>query len=147
MSEGWTLGPDLAADVAAIPGQRLATSPETLRACVYPLREANGSWTFRHLPPWPTALYVALDDCYRSLYTGKVQRGTAERPDMNAVRDRTREHYRDNQPPEARHTWHHLWTIPIEHGVPGAELEAWETRVRRCTASPQTRKSALLRSA
>ncbi len=147
MSAGWTLSPGLVAGVAAIPGPRLATPPETLQACVYPLRETDGSWTVRHLPFWPTALYVALDDRYRSLYTGKVQRGTAERPGMSALRDRTREHHRDNQPPEARHTWYHLWVIPVEPGVPGADLEAWETRVRRQTASPQTRKSALLRPA
>ncbi|MFF5393459.1 hypothetical protein ACFY5H_35080 [Streptomyces sp. NPDC013012] len=145
MGAGWTLGLGLASRVAAIPGPRLATPAEHLRACVYPLRESDGTWTFRLLPSWPTAIYVALDRNHGCLYTGIVQRGTAEHPDMNAVRDRTREHYRDNQPPEARHTWHHLWVIPLEHNTPRANLETWETRVRRQTASTQTRKSSLLR--
>ncbi|MFI7445807.1 hypothetical protein [Nonomuraea indica] len=74
-----------------------------------------------------------------------MQRGTREQPDMRALRERTAEHYRDNQPYQVRDTWWHLWVIPLHHGVPREDLETWETTVRWATASPQTRKSRLLR--
>ncbi|MEV5522322.1 hypothetical protein ACWCV2_01570 [Streptomyces pseudogriseolus] len=143
MSTGWALSAQLAASVAAIPGQRLAVATEQLVTCVYSLRERNGTFTTRRLPPWSSAIYVALDEHRRCLYTGIVQRGTTKYPDPRAIKDRTAEHYRNNEPIETRATWHHLWVIPLHHGVPRPQLEAWETRVRQQTASPQTRRSRL----
>ncbi|MBG7704793.1 hypothetical protein HCJ76_43720 [Streptomyces sp. MC1] len=147
MTTGWSLSTALATDIAAAPGSHLAVPASALVTCVYALRDRHGAWTTQALPLWPAALYVALDEQHRCLYTGVVQRGTTEHPDMNAIRHRTAEHYRDNEPPEARTTWHHLWVIPLHHGLPRADLEEWETRVRRRTASPQTRRSRLLGSA
>ncbi|MFI0813879.1 hypothetical protein [Streptomyces echinatus] len=147
MTAGWTLSARLATAIAAVPGSHLTVPANALATCVYPLRDRHGAWTTRALPLWPVALYVALDEQHRCLYTGAVQRGTTQRPDMNAIRHRTAEHYRGNEPPEARATWHYLWVIPLNHGLPRTDLEEWETQVRRRTASAQTRRSRLLRPA
>lgn len=146
MSAGWTLGPGLAARIAVIPGPRLATPAEQLQACVYPLRESDGTWTFRFLPSWPTAIYIALDEHHACLYTGIVQRGTTEQPEANAIRDRTREHYRDNEPPrgppylapplgDSPRTRHPTWRSR-DMGNPSAQTDGITPDPQEHTAAP-----------
>jgi hypothetical protein len=147
MSRGWILGSQLAERVARIPGPHLAVDASDLVRCVYSLHEGHGRWTGQALPLWSSALYVALDHDQHCMYTGIVQRGTIDRPNMRALRDRTAEHYRDNQPRQARATWWRLWVIPLHHGVSREDLEKCETTVRWTTASPQTCKSRLLQHA
>lgn len=153
MSAGWILGPGLASRVAAIPGPRLATPAEHLQACDYPLRESDGTWTFRFLPSWPTAIYVALDRHHGCLYTGIVQRGTTEHPDVNAVRDRAREHYRDNQPPRPATPGTTFGSSPSNtgphaptsrHGKPACAGRRHPRRPARahCCARPSTARPA-----
>ncbi|MET7458984.1 hypothetical protein [Nonomuraea sp. NPDC005501] len=146
MSGGWVLGSGLADRVARIPGEYLAVVAGDLGRCVYPLRAGDGRWTVQALPLWSSALYVALGQGRHCLYTGIVQRGTREQPDMRGLRERTAEHYRNNQPYQMRATWWYLWVIPLHHGVLREDLETWETTGRRATACPQTRKSRLLRA-
>lgn len=134
MSAGWTLSP--AADLAAIPGFRLAVRAENLEACVYPLCAGDCSWAVRSLPRWPAAIYGGLDSRRRCLRRARVRRATPPltcqvehraSPLGNGTRDRDRD--RDGITSATTKTKAHADTNPIGSTPP---------RPQACVAAPNS---------